>query len=96
MLALTDTAATVIRQLAAQPETPGTGGLRIAPAPDTPAALAVGFTPRPLDGDQVIEDDGARVFVDPQAAPALDDKILDAEVDGNGDIAFLLGLQSQP
>ncbi|GAA3192987.1 Fe-S cluster assembly protein HesB [Actinocorallia longicatena] len=95
MLTLTDTAVTVIRNLTAQPEVADTGGLRIAPTPDTPATLAVGFTPEPLAGDQVIEEDGARVFLDPEAANALDDKVLDAEVDGNGDIAFMLGLQPE-
>lgn len=95
MLTLTDSAVTVIRSLTAQPEVADTGGLRIAPQPETPATLAVGFTPEPEMGDQVIESQGARVFLDPAAATALDDKVLDAEIDGNGDISFLLGLQAE-
>jgi Fe-S cluster assembly iron-binding protein IscA len=35
----------------------------------------------PLQGDAVIEDGSARVFVDPDAAKELDDAVLDANVD---------------
>lgn len=37
----------------------------------------------PDEGDQVIEEAGARVFVEPDAALILEDKILDATVAGN-------------
>ena len=43
--------------------------------------------------DQVIEDQSARVFVETEAAAALDDKVLDAQVDDSGRVQFLLGEQ---
>jgi Fe-S cluster assembly iron-binding protein IscA len=43
----------------------------------------------PAPGDQVIEDGGARVFVDAGAAEALDDVQLDARQEGD-QIAFAL------
>jgi Fe-S cluster assembly iron-binding protein IscA len=43
--------------------------------------------------DQVLEAAGARVFVAPQAASYLDDKILDAQVDEAGNARFSLGVQ---
>jgi hypothetical protein len=38
----------------------------------------------------VVEESGARVFLEPNAAAALDDKILDAAVDDKGGVEFLL------
>jgi iron-sulfur cluster assembly protein len=43
--------------------------------------------------DQVIEAAGAHVYLEPQAAAYLDDKVLDAEVDPEGKAHFSLGLQ---
>jgi len=48
----------------------------------------------PVDGDQVIETEGARVFLEPGAAVALDDKSLDAQVDDEGTVAFTLAEQA--
>jgi iron-sulfur cluster assembly protein len=47
-----------------------------------------------VDGDQVIETSGARVFLEPGAAVALDDKSLDAQVDDQGTVAFTLADQT--
>jgi hypothetical protein len=43
-----------------------------------------------------VETAGARVFLDPQAALYLDDKVLDAEVDTEGKVRFTLGVQRPP
>jgi Fe-S cluster assembly iron-binding protein IscA len=48
----------------------------------------------PVAGDQVIESEGARVFLEPGAAVALDDKSLDAQVDEEGTVAFTLAEQA--
>jgi hypothetical protein len=45
-------------------------------------------------GDQVVESDGARVFLAEGAAEALADKSLDAEVDNQGGVAFSVGPQA--
>ena len=40
----------------------------------------------PQGDDQVVEESGARVFLEPQAAELLGDKVLDAERDDNGEL----------
>ena len=44
--------------------------------------------------DQVIEQDGATVYVDESATALLDDKVLDGGVDADGNIEFALGQQA--
>ena len=36
----------------------------------------------PVEHDQVVEQHGAHVFLEPHAASYLDDKLLDADIDG--------------
>jgi Fe-S cluster assembly iron-binding protein IscA len=45
------------------------------------------LAPEPAPGDQVIEEGGARVFVDATAAPMLDNVELDARIEAD-QIAF--------
>jgi hypothetical protein len=88
MLALTPTAASAIDGILANPEIPDEAGMRItteiatteegAP-PQTELRLAV--VDEPEKSDQVLE--GAPVFLEPEAAALLDDKVLDAEVAGD-------------
>jgi hypothetical protein len=42
-----------------------------------------------------VEEGGARVFVEPAAAAALDDKSLDAQVNEQGDLAFRIADQAE-
>jgi iron-sulfur cluster assembly protein len=90
MLTLTDSAVTAIRNLTAQPELPDETGLRIMSQEQGGPAFQVTLAENPVDGDQVIETEGARVFLEPGAAVALDDKSLDAQVDDEGTVAFTL------
>jgi len=76
VLTLTEKAATEIRNLIAQPEVPDDGGVRIASNPEGSLTLALAGSPSA--GDAVVDDDGARVFVEQQAGQLLDDKTLDA------------------
>jgi len=48
----------------------------------------------PAAGDQVVEEGGARVFVEAAAAEILDDKALDAQVNEQGDLAFRISEQA--
>jgi iron-sulfur cluster assembly protein len=41
----------------------------------------------------VVEEDGARVFLEENAAVTLDDKILDAQVDDAGGVQFTIAVQ---
>jgi iron-sulfur cluster assembly protein len=82
MLSITDDAAEVIRALISS----GAGGLRISPGPATSnghgPALVLDLAPEPKDEDEVVDSEGAQVFVDPAVAPTLDGKVLHAQVEG--------------
>jgi iron-sulfur cluster assembly protein len=85
MLTLTPNAAQTIEQILASPELPDDAGIRISPtgpAMDGASAgeLAMTIAAEPDATDQVIEQDGARVFVQAAAAPYLDQMSLDANV----------------
>jgi Fe-S cluster assembly iron-binding protein IscA len=92
VLTLTENAATEIRNLIAMPEVPDDGGVRIAS--DDSGALTLALAGGPTDGDAVIEDHGARVFLEPAAGQLLDDKELDAGVDPAGNVQFSIAMQA--
>jgi Fe-S cluster assembly iron-binding protein IscA len=91
VLALTEEATMTIEEILAEPGIPEGSGVRIAtaipatdPAGNSAAAtgLQVGLAATPDANDEVIEERGARVFVEDTAAMLLDDKVLDAERSG--------------
>ena len=93
MLTLTENASTVVKTLVEQQQS-AAGGLRISQdAPDSPA-LHVIPTEAPQPGDQVIEEAGAKVFLEETAAATLDDKVLDALVDESGGVQFSIAPQA--
>lgn len=87
MLILTDNAVMAIRDLAAAQGVSQSGGLRIThdPSDDT---LLVAITDEPGQGDHVVDNLGARLFLDPRAAQLLADKALDVTVDGQDAVQF--------
>ena len=92
-LMLTDNATDVIRRLSDTGEADA-AGLRIAgDDADQPAGLAVALAPNPQEEDQVVEQNGARVYLDPAAAELLEDKVLDASVDETGRAHFVMVAQ---
>ena len=96
MLVLTEAAAEVVKAITSTPESPESSGLRIASsAADAadPGALQVSAAPGPSENDQIVEAAGAHVYLEPQAAAYLDDKVLDAQVDQEGKAHFSLGVQ---
>lgn len=90
MLMLTENATKLIGTLVDKTDLPEGAGLRIASAPEGLTVSPVGV---PETSDQVVENQSARVFVEPDAAQALDDKVLDAQVDDSGRVQFFLGSQ---
>lgn len=92
MLAVTENAVAVIRDLTGQQTVPAGSGLRIATDPQA-GALKLSLAPRPEAGDQVVDAAGVRLFLDAAAATLLDDKALDAAVDGAGDVRFAVSNQ---
>jgi iron-sulfur cluster assembly protein len=88
MLTITPTATEAIRVIVQSSDAPEEGGIRISVAPDeAQAALAISISAAPQEGDAVGDQGGAHVFLDETAASALDDKALDARIEGD-QIAF--------
>jgi len=90
MLTLTDQAVAVLRDLTTQPGLPAQTGLRIAPQHGGAGGLALSLADGPRAGDQVVEDAGVHVYVQPEAAGAVDGKALDARVTETGEVSFQL------
>ena len=85
MLALTDEATDAIERILSAPGVPTGAGIRIARGPSAdsgaPASeLQLSVAEQPADGDEVIEDHGARVLVEDTVSGYLDGEQLDAEV----------------
>ena len=98
MLILTEAATEVVKSFTSNPQVPEGAGLRIAsstPGSENPDSLQVTATAAPGENDKVIENQGARVYLEPQAAAYLEDKVLDAQVDGQGKAHFFLGEQEE-
>lgn len=94
MLTMTENASTVVKTIADQSGGAQEAGIRISQdSPDSPA-LHVIPTDGPQPGDQVVEESGARVFLEETAAVTLDDKILDAQVADNGGVQFTIAQQA--
>ncbi|MFG1673014.1 HesB/IscA family protein [Micromonospora sp. NPDC049282] len=87
MLTMTDNAVLVIRDLAAQEDLAEAGGLRIAADADA-GSLSIELVPQPAQGDQVVDTEGARIFLDSDAAELLNDTAVDAVVDDEGVVQF--------
>jgi iron-sulfur cluster assembly protein len=82
MLALTEQAKDVIKGIVE--EVGPDGGLRITASCDNgDSALDFDLAPAPGPGDEVVDADGAKVFLDEAAAAVLADKTLDVEEHGD-------------
>ena len=94
MLALTDNAVEAVKNIvASSDEVSETSGLRmVAERAGTQANLQLSVARQPAEDDEVIEEQGARVFLEPEAAALLDDKVLDASVEQN-QVAFMIADQ---
>ena len=88
MLTLTEEATTAVKTITAQFPDAAQGGVRIegAGSPESQFRLSVVAGPEPAAA--VGENAGARVFLDADAAEGLDDRVLDAQVDGQGGVQF--------
>jgi iron-sulfur cluster assembly protein len=86
LLTLTKHAQSAVRTLTQDPQAPESAGLRITPGND---GLELMLVAEPVPGDALIDDGGARVFVEPQVAQLLDEQTLDAQVE-DGNLNFFL------
>jgi iron-sulfur cluster assembly protein len=85
MLTLSSSAVEAVDSLLQNPEVPDDAGLRIDAAGESQFTVEIAHAPAP--GDEVIEEGGARVFVDSDAATMLGNAELDARRDGD-QVAF--------
>jgi iron-sulfur cluster assembly protein len=92
MLVLTPVAIEVVSAITSASVVPDAAGVRIAAVEFSPEGvnLAAELVDCPADGDQVLAQRGARVYLDRTAASYLDDKTLTAEVDEDGRPRFRL------
>jgi iron-sulfur cluster assembly protein len=98
VLAISEDAAAAIRKIVGGSGVPEGAGLRITRELNTDASgkprtdLRLSVVAAPEEGDEVLEEE--RVFVDPDAAELLDDKLLDADQVGD-DVRFTLDVQAE-
>jgi iron-sulfur cluster assembly protein len=92
MLVLTPIAVEVVSAITSTSSRPDAAGVRIAAAGASPEGvnLAVDLVGCPFDGDHVLAQRGARVYMDETAARFLGNKVLTAELDVDGNPRFRL------
>ncbi len=83
MLTVTPTAADAVETLVSQTDAPESAGVRIARAGaegDPSGGLRLSVVDEPSAEDQRVPE--AQVYLEPEVAPLLEDKVLDADVSG--------------
>jgi len=88
MLTLTDNASTVVEAIVRRNDETEHAGLRIEAENPDATDFGVTIVPLPEPRDAIVEQGGARVYLDESATTALSDKTLDASVDEKGRVAF--------
>ncbi|HZD87117.1 MAG TPA: hypothetical protein VE088_03830 [Gaiellaceae bacterium] len=85
MLTMTDRAATVIEDILHESQAGPEGGVRISGSaePTGEAALEFALAEAPIEGDEVVRERGAVLYLDEVAAAVLVDKQLDVEAHGD-------------
>jgi Fe-S cluster assembly iron-binding protein IscA len=84
MLELSTQAVEVIRDIVADGDVGPEGGLRISGTADNgETALDFELAESPVEGDEVVSENGAVLFLDEIAAAVLDDKRLDVHAHGD-------------
>ncbi len=95
MLIVTPAATDALDSIATARSIPEGGGLRLAFAPggDGQPGLSMTVVDSPEPQDDVLADSAVSLFLQPQAAAVLDDKVLDVQPDDNGRPSFVLMMQ---
>ena len=94
LLALTDSAVEAVKSIVSSSEEASeTSGLRVvAERAGMHANFQLSVVALPAEDDEVVEEQGARVFLEAEAASLLEDKVLDASVEQN-QVAFTIADQ---
>lgn len=96
VLALTQNAVDAIHAIkASSDEVPDDAGLRISAEPTEAeeTSLHLAIVPSPAESDVVVEAEGEQIFLGPEVAGFLDDKVLDAQMD-EGRVNFAIAPQA--
>lgn len=88
MLTLTENASNIVKAIAEQNGGSEEAGLRFSAEGPEASALAVAPVDGAQPGDQVVDQGGAKVYLEETAAVALGDQVLDAQVDQAGAVQF--------
>jgi iron-sulfur cluster assembly protein len=92
LLALTDNAVEAVKSILSSSESEASGLRVVAERAGAQANFQLSVVPLPAEDDEVIEEQGARVFLEPDAASLLDHKVLDASIEQN-QVAFTIADQ---
>ena len=90
MLTLTENASTIVKTIVDQNLSTEDAGLRFSQEGVGSGDLTVTPSEHAQPGDAVVEQNGAKVFLDGTAAVALSEQVLDASVDETGGVQFSL------
>lgn len=90
MLTLTENASTAVRDLTTRAGLPDSGGLRIAESEQQLGSFELALVPEAVPGDEVIDAEGATVFVSEGTKTLLADLTLDADPSATGSPGFTL------
>jgi iron-sulfur cluster assembly protein len=96
VLTITPDAEQAIDAVVAAGSAPDGAGLRISQGvgADGQPAIGLAVASAPEVGDEVVEDTNTPVFVAADVVPLLDDKVLDARVEGD-QVTFRIGEQAE-
>jgi len=94
VLTLTENASTIVKAITEQTSAADSAGLRFSPNVAGGQGLDVAPVEAPEPGDQVVEEGGARVYLEETAAVALGEQVLDAAVDESGTVQFSIAPQN--
>jgi Fe-S cluster assembly iron-binding protein IscA len=98
VLAITEDAATAIDSIVASSGLPQGAGLRITQELNTQSGqegrtdLRLSVVESAKEGDEVLED--VQIFLEPEVADFLDNKLLDADIEGD-EVRFSLDIQAE-
>ncbi len=90
MLTISSRAMAVIRRVTDHQLLDRRSGVRIARASSRSKTLEVHAVNEPAPGDAVVERDGARLYIGPEAAERVDGAELDARDEGGDKVQFVL------
>jgi iron-sulfur cluster assembly protein len=95
VLTITQDASEALDAVVAAGNAPEGAGVRISEGlgADGQPAIGLSLASAPVAGDEVVENSAVPVFLAPEVADLLDDKVLDAHVEGES-VAFEIGEQA--